>query len=726
MSLSFSKNFWDSNDAGVDILLNRMHAAKATCDDVIGFYKERKAIEEEYAKKMMHLSRKALGGGESGNFKNACERVRIETEQSAKAHLNAAEQIYLELVQPLAAFAGSIRDRRKTVEGTIEQLRKSKNAQSRTVEKSRERFESDSNMINACNAQSNLLLGKDLQKNNDRLEKAQINATISQREYQAAVRTLSETVERWNVEWELACDKFQVMEEERLDFLKISLWNYSNICSTICVEDDQASENIRQQLEKCIVSEDIGRFITENATGKEHPPAPVFINYLEGEYEAHQGNRQTGSNLGFTKPAVNPLDTMTLLPYSNRSDSRLSNRSPSPGTASTVSQATAASINDNVDSIGVAIADLSTPPSAVSEETLTDHLISESKSNENMNKVWYSPFDRRSRSRAASMHAKEDPPKSLMDHIKRRNSSKSLHDDMMNPDSQVSVKGSEAYIVSATSSRNASPVRSEKIKSSSMGAVSSKTVPTPLISGEDPLLKALENLKLDTSGMAHSPSSVYSSPSKSTYQWPVDSQGMNAQNITSFIENSSVQHFANVPKARGPGDVRRNHSPQQWPRNDDMNSSLKGFVADFALHEKKLSEGFSNTISRSGTPEKLPHSMSYNGNLSRDIGFGDMSAEKPMERSQSAQNVSHNGRASRQRVELPATSRDGRPIISYVKAKFEYQAQIPAEEVSFKRGEVLLVIRKQEDGWWEVEVFGYTGEGSRDIGLAPSNFVQPL
>lgn len=32
--------------------------------------------------------------------------------------------------------------------------------------------------------------------------------------------------------------KFQDLEEERIDFTKSSLWAYANIASTVCVSDD--------------------------------------------------------------------------------------------------------------------------------------------------------------------------------------------------------------------------------------------------------------------------------------------------------------------------------------------------------------------------------------------------------------------------------------------------------------------------------------------------------
>ncbi len=35
--------------------------------------------------------------------------------------------------------------------------------------------------------------------------------------------------------------KFQDLEEERLDFMKSSLWTFANVASTICVSDDAVS-----------------------------------------------------------------------------------------------------------------------------------------------------------------------------------------------------------------------------------------------------------------------------------------------------------------------------------------------------------------------------------------------------------------------------------------------------------------------------------------------------
>ena len=54
------------------------------------------------------------------------------------------------------------------------------------------------------------------------------------------------------------------------------------------------------------------------------------------------------------------------------------------------------------------------------------------------------------------------------------------------------------------------------------------------------------------------------------------------------------------------------------------------------------------------------------------------------------------------------------------RALYLYRAAIP-EELSFAKGDILAVLRLQDDGWWEAEVTGKNGRP----GLVPSNYLQP-
>lgn len=85
--------------------------------------------------------------------------------------------------------------------------------------------------------------------------------------------------------------KFQDLEEERIDFVKASLWTFANVSSTVCVHDDEVSdeimsrfasylglpnpkqscEKVRTSLEDCEVEKDITSFILDRGTGQDIP-----------------------------------------------------------------------------------------------------------------------------------------------------------------------------------------------------------------------------------------------------------------------------------------------------------------------------------------------------------------------------------------------------------------------------------------------------------------------
>ena len=95
----------------------------------------RAAIEEEYARKLLNLCRKPLGSQETGTLRMSMDTVRGEVETMAKQHQSISSQMRSELEEPLAAFAGGMKERRKIVQNTVEKLLKTKIQQTQQVHK---------------------------------------------------------------------------------------------------------------------------------------------------------------------------------------------------------------------------------------------------------------------------------------------------------------------------------------------------------------------------------------------------------------------------------------------------------------------------------------------------------------------------------------------------------------------------------------------------------------
>ncbi len=86
---------------------------------------------------MSTLSRKPLGSSEAGTLRASLDVMRGEVEAMGKAHQGIAGQMKSELEEPLAAFAGGMKERRKIVQTGVEKLFKQKQQQTQAVNKVR-------------------------------------------------------------------------------------------------------------------------------------------------------------------------------------------------------------------------------------------------------------------------------------------------------------------------------------------------------------------------------------------------------------------------------------------------------------------------------------------------------------------------------------------------------------------------------------------------------------
>ncbi|KAF2432803.1 hypothetical protein EJ08DRAFT_584831 [Tothia fuscella] len=308
VSLSFANNFWGKDDAGVGPLLDRMHNAKVTCDELKAFYTARAALEDEYSRKLLTLARKPLGSCEAGTLRLSLDVVKAEVEAMGKAHQNIAGQMKSELEEPLAAFAGGMKERRKIVQAGVEKLLKVKTQQTNTVNRTRDKYEQDCLKIKGYLAQGHMVMGQEERKNKAKLEKTQVQLSSTSGEYESAVKVLEETTGRWNRDWKAACDKFQDLEEERIDFLKSSLWTFANVASTVCVSDDASCEKMRLSLEDCDVEKDIMNFIKDSSTGQEIPDPPKFIDFCRGDINdnASETDEEGGYSVAQFPRPINP------------------------------------------------------------------------------------------------------------------------------------------------------------------------------------------------------------------------------------------------------------------------------------------------------------------------------------------------------------------------------------------------------------------------------------
>jgi hypothetical protein len=208
------------------------------------------------------------------DLRQSLDTLRLETDKAASHHQQLAQTIRTELEGAAGSFCGRQAHHKKTFQTVIEKNWKAKQTQEAYVHKAREKYETDCMRINAFTAQATLMQGKELEKVNLKLERAQQTVQANQRDFQNFARALGDTVRQWEVDWKAFCDSCQDLEEDRMEFIKDHLWAFANAVSTVCVNDDDVGvcgrEDVHHADSCLIVMRKAPRFARNLRAGPRH------------------------------------------------------------------------------------------------------------------------------------------------------------------------------------------------------------------------------------------------------------------------------------------------------------------------------------------------------------------------------------------------------------------------------------------------------------------------
>ena len=746
-----------------------MSNAKTTSEQIKAYLKERTTIEEEYAKRLTRLGKYPLSTVEIGTAKKSLEVLQAETLVMAETHTSAASRLRSEVEEPHSSLSSIHREKRKQLQAGVEKLFKLKLQQQADAKRLKERYESDCQKVNGLSAQQNLLLGRELEKNNNKLEKIQGSLMASKAEYQHATDVLSETSDKWKHEWTKACNAFQDLEEERLDKLKVTLWTYANALSQVCVSDDEACERLRLCLESCDVQEDIQSFISTSGTGGQSLSASSRREVREPRqngrsYETAQANRDVRADTRSSgqgamqqdryaqnrQPAYNqvgddrqnavvneyPLDGITQL---CRSDSAATSNSAVSATASSTYSSIPGSIRH-------------TPATSISSQSNITPVKQEPRRKSFMERVesgWPvaragspsnpdgtrplkaqktggSMFDAlrpaRSRSRASSradsrLSDRLDHSSSTLQDKSDRSSRYGNGDPIagalarLSVSSRQDVRGADSY--SSRSSRDSMP---------------------------NEFARSTEHV--DHSRSVNGAPYQASQPKHDAYATRRDAPDREIR----ADRNASSRTITSAPaRSHGPGDLRRTPSPN--PSNTSSRdtrsvSSVRGndrtstVPAESAQRNSSATSprsygrsGYTDTTSHNNTsrsrhastePDDVRRSSRSPIPMYGDSRYDPSRGRDPVvSRDRSQQRSRSRSSVATHKSDNPMTA-DGVSIKRFVVALYDYQAAIP-EEIGFCAGDTVAVLEMRPDGWWIGEVAGIKNARR---GLVPSNFFK--
>lgn len=279
--------FWEpdfTNTKGFDILSKRNKDIRKVSKELEEYYKERSKAEQVYSKAIQALVRKLEGKEEIGDLGKALRELKIQTERIARSHEEAGNSF-----QVLHNELNKYNDEQKVIKQQIED--RTKSSQNDKIQKYKTCMSCKEKYISKCKEkeaaeeafnqarQSVQITSKDLNKASKAKEKADDAQQQADTNYKSSVQALEISRKSWEKEMEDACNNFQRLEEQRIDFFRDSMWKCTNVDSKACVDHDECAEAVRNVLQYCDISKDLQEFIDNNKLSGKRPEQIVYEDY---------------------------------------------------------------------------------------------------------------------------------------------------------------------------------------------------------------------------------------------------------------------------------------------------------------------------------------------------------------------------------------------------------------------------------------------------------------
>ncbi|KAJ2879671.1 formin-binding protein [Coemansia aciculifera] len=785
-SARFSESFWSTDERCISVLMHKLKAAKQTSNDILQLITTRATMEEDLGKRLGKVAKSALGSEEVGSIKEALRTVRAEMESSAKTHSDLARQLRSEIERPLSAFINDQRNKRRAQTTIIQKTEGDRNALRSQLRKLQEKRRADTKRVGDLDLQVNGLQGTADPKLRTKLERAQMQQRATEAEYVDVRARLKEADAQWFNVWRAACDVFQVLEEQRIEYLKTTLWTYTNLVSSSCVADDESMERIRQDLELINVADDITAFIQTFGTGSPDPSLQAH----GGQSSSKKHSQADADTMSSSSPAAAAAANPTMI---------------TPVTSSSVSATTAVPIPaySAAQTTSTGGYRPSTPSSIGHGHTFNSVSTATNGTTRSGSLLAHTPQDSlRQHTRPASMHAasagngsgaqQQQPPlamqaQQLLNGSANWNSrpASSMQGSISSNHSYRRASNSDMYTTSQQHQQQQQQQPQQYMDPrapSSIGGMYQQhgtNSPTPIIQQQPPHMGSPRSRASTYNGPAqqslppnvhtgnfgtltantqppgimippHQPNSAPSSPYQQSpshqhpiqpqYQQqhrPMSSAGMHnmAPSPQMGARPGSVMtgHYAGPPPpvaAATPPNIYRSATPvQQSPQYVSSNVANRPPTQMSHLQQQQQPP-----MGMSAPSQQVYMQPQFQQQRAPSVmGNNSYHHHHP----QHHQQMQHHRSASRVDAPSPApiapspaatsgpsTSESGKEILFYVKVLYDYDAEND-KELTIRDGDVISVLAVSADGWWEGEMTDRrTGRPLQ--GTFPSNFTDPI
>ncbi|XP_071488351.1 proline-serine-threonine phosphatase-interacting protein 1-like isoform X1 [Diadema antillarum] len=289
----FLDNFWDTDfnsTGGYEVLIKRMKDGREMCKALEELLKQRARAEDTFGRSLQRIAKNATGTEEIGGLRGAWDELVSRTEQMGTSHVQLGAKM-VEEAKKIEDFREAQKEKRRKPEESTKKTQAVKRDWFNKVIQAKKTYENrckDHDQADDHYMKQRLVVTpKEVDKLQAKKERCGTALESADAQYQASVKSLDEARREWEKQMEELCVVLQQMEEERIKFLRNSMWVSVNLVSLHCVQDDEHCEDTRKSLEKCSEENDIKLFVAQKKTGNRRP-API-------EYENFYNNQKTAA-----------------------------------------------------------------------------------------------------------------------------------------------------------------------------------------------------------------------------------------------------------------------------------------------------------------------------------------------------------------------------------------------------------------------------------------------
>lgn len=281
--MSFVNSFWGPRDRGLEVITARIEHATTTLQELLLFYQQRIDIEKEYNRKLAKLNASAsLGSHETGLLKVSLDKLAMELHRMADYNAKFIKLVSQQNYNRLVDFLALYHKKAARLEAHIAKLGARRRDAHALLDAAKTKYKEECARIKLLRFQCQGTWGKELERLEHKLHKLQLGIAASRLHYMQRCTEVQELDDEFVRDWRAIVAEFYQLEAERIHVCKVNCFLYCNQVATLCVELDQAVDNVRTVFAAVLAPADLQLFAQAYGTGDKIYASPKFIEFMDG------------------------------------------------------------------------------------------------------------------------------------------------------------------------------------------------------------------------------------------------------------------------------------------------------------------------------------------------------------------------------------------------------------------------------------------------------------